>query len=332
MRSVIIAGAGVIGLSCAWRLAQRGWHVTVFDSSIAAHESSWAAAGMLAPGGDIDSNASLAKMAVRSLRMFPEFVRGLEEESGDTLEFRQCGAVEVAMDETEAEALTQRAARQAAVGIVSTPCRYRDLAARAFPADCIVDPLSINDLLLTVCRLRGVVIREREAVTGVIADGRGIRTATAEYHSDRVLIAAGAWSSTLLPGLPSVHPVRGHLLSFEMEPGLLNTIVRNGPTYMFQRESGALIAGSSVEATGFDRTVDTAVAADIHKRAAKLLPALAAATPSNCWNGLSPATDVGPVLGRVGETSVWTAYGHFRNGILLAPDTALTISDEFGSA
>ena len=92
-----------------------------------------------------------------------------------------------------------------------------------------MDPLSINDALLTVCRQRGVVIREHEPVAEVLATEIGVCTTLGVYDADRVLLAAGAWSSTLFPGLPPVHPVRGHLLSFDMEPGLLKTVVRNGP-------------------------------------------------------------------------------------------------------
>jgi glycine oxidase len=117
-----------------------------------------------------------------------------------------------------------------------------------------------------------------------------------------------------------------------MEPGLLPAIVRSGHTYLLQRESGALIAGSSMEDAGFDRTVDAVITHDIHNRAARLFPALARTKPIDCWNGLRPATDEGPIVGRFGDTSIWTAYGHFRNGILLAPDTAQTIADQFGPA
>lgn len=331
MKSVTIAGAGIIGLSSAWRLARQGWQVTVFDPREPVSESSWAAAGMLAPGGEIDSNASLAQMALRSLGMYPEFVRSLEEESGLSVEYRNCGAVEVAFDEESAAALTAKAARQAAVGIASSPCRYRDWAARHYPADAVTDPLSLNEALLAACRNREVVIREHEIVTDILPNGAGVRTLHGEYPSDRVLIAAGAWSSTLYPGLPHVYPVRGHLLYFDMEPGLLPTIVRSGHTYVFQREAGGIIAGSSMEHAGFDRTVDPTVADDIHQRAARLVPALADVKPADCWNGLRPATDIGPVIGRVGDTSIWTAYGHFRNGILLAPDTSQIIADEFGA-
>ena len=321
-----------MGLASAWRLAQHGWSVRIFDLRKAAREASRAAAGMLAPGGEIDSNSVLAQTALRSLATYPDFVRDLRVESGLPVEFSQCGAVEVAFDDAQHKALAEKAARQAAIGIVSNPCRYQNWNARHYPADAIVDPLSITHALVAACRKRGVEIHEHEPVTGILPNGSGVRTAVGDYPSDRVLIAAGAWSSALLPGLPEVYPVRGHLVYFEMEPGLLKTIVRSGDTYVLQRESGGVVAGSSMEDAGFDRTLNAAIVDDIHKRAAKLIPELADVTPVDCWNGLRPATNVGPVVGRVTDTNVWTAYGHFRNGILLAPDTAQTIASEFDTA
>ena len=176
------------------------------------------------------------------------------------------------------------------------------------------------------------MIREHEPVTEILPGGSGLRTHQGQYNSDRVLISAGTWSSQLFPGLAHVYPVRGHLLYFEMEPGLLPAIVRNGHTYVLQRESGGMVAGSSMENAGYDRAIDSDMADDIHRRAAKLVPELAGVKPIDCWNGLRPATDFGPVIGRVAGTNVWTAYGHFRNGILLAPDTSQTIANEFGDA
>ncbi len=331
MKTVTIAGAGIMGLASAWRLAQRGWSVRIFDLHEPAREASRAAAGMLAPGGEIDSNPALAQMALRSLAMYPEFVRNLKHESGLPVEFTQCGAIEVAFDETQHNALTEKAGNQAAIGIASNPCRYQNWNARHYPADAIVDPRSINRALLAACRKRGVEIHEHESVIEILPNGSGVRTAAGAYPSDRVLIAAGAWSSAMLPGLPKVYPVRGHLVYFEMEPGLLKTIVRSGHTYILQRESGGVVAGSSMEDAGFDRTLNTAIVEDIHQRAAKLIPQLANIKPADYWNGLRPATDVGPVVGRVADTNIWTAYGHFRNGILLAPDTAQTIASEFNA-
>ncbi len=45
---VLIAGAGVVGLSLALELRRRGASVVVLDIGAAARQASWAAAGMLA--------------------------------------------------------------------------------------------------------------------------------------------------------------------------------------------------------------------------------------------------------------------------------------------
>ena len=94
---VIIIGAGIIGLSAAWRLAQRGVRVTILDRKSAASEASWAAAGMLAPGGEFE-HGETARFAVQSLKMYPEFVRELKETTHLPIDFRVCGTLEIDSD------------------------------------------------------------------------------------------------------------------------------------------------------------------------------------------------------------------------------------------
>src|ERR1017187_8087627 len=114
---MIVAGAGIIGLSCAWRLARCKIPVTVFDAREAGGEASWAGAGMLAPGGEMDEASPLAAMALRSVGMYPEFVAALREASGVSIDYQRCGALELALDEREAMELDRRAARQSTIGI-----------------------------------------------------------------------------------------------------------------------------------------------------------------------------------------------------------------------
>jgi len=325
MKNAAIAGAGIIGLTTAWRLARQGWQVTVFDRREALHEASWAAAGMLAPGGEIDAstNPAFVRMALASLDLYPEFVRDLEEDSECSLEFRRCGAIDLGATE-------EKAALHATLGIHSSPCVFRGRPARHYPNDAVVDPLSINDALRAACRRYRIQIREHEPVTELLPDG--IRTAQGEYPADRIVVASGAWSSALLPGLPRSWPVRGHLISFDVAPGLLPTILRDGHTYLLQRENGTIIAGSSMEDAGFEREIQQSIVEDIRHRAAQLVPELAGLEPASCWTGLRPATDCGPVIRRIDNSNTWAAYGHFRNGILLAPWTCRTLEEEIGPA
>ncbi|MES1260759.1 MAG: glycine oxidase ThiO [Acidobacteriota bacterium] len=330
---MIVVGAGIIGLSCAWRLARQGHEVRVFDAQQAAREASWAGAGMLAPGGELDRASPVADLCLRSLRAWPEFAAALEQEAGAPIDFRRSGAIEVAFDEAEAGILNEKAAAQAELGIRSEPATHLGWPARFYPDDAVVDPRDVTAALLTACRRRGVRLHEHEPVLAVAPDGKSVFTAQGEYSDTGVLIAAGAWSSGLLPGLPRTIPVRGHLISWTLAPGVLEPILRHGHTYLLQRRSGVLIAGASMERVGYDRALDEAAVERIRKNAARLLPALGALPPDDRWIGFRPGIEGEvPAIGQIAGTAIWTAFGHFRNGILMAPETALRIASMPGQA
>ena len=285
---------------------------------------------MLAPGGEMDEPSLLTEMALCSLRLYPTFVDSLQEASGLSIDYQRCGAIEIALSDSEAEALNSRAARQTRLGILSEPVQHPAGAARFYPDDALVNPRDVMAALRLACVRSGVSIHEHEPVVEIFRDGSGVRTARAVRHDDGVLVAAGAWSSNLIPGLPvaKTRPVRGHLIAYRAEAGMLGAILRHGHTYLLQRDTGSLIAGSSTEDAGFDRTIDESIVGDIHRRASKLLPALASMTPAERWNGFRPGIEGGvPLIGRVEGTRIWTAFGHYRNGILLAPDTARRVEE-----
>jgi glycine oxidase len=333
--AMIVVGAGIIGLACAWRLARCGIPVTVFDAGAAGGEASWAGAGMLAPGGEMDEASLLTKMALCSLAMYPAFVDSLREASGISIDYQRCGAIEVALSEAEAESFHIRAARQAGLGIRSEPTHHPMGVARFYPDDALVNPRDIMAALRIACIRSGVSMHEHDPVVEILGDGAGVRTAHAVHHDDGILLAAGAWSSDLIPGLPVAKskPVRGHLIAYRAEAGMLGTILRQGHTYLLQRDTGTLVAGASTEHVGFDRTIDEHIVGQIHHRASKLIPALASMEPAERWNGFRPGIEGGvPAIGRVEGTRIWTAFGHYRNGILLAPDTARRIEESVTGA
>ena len=74
----IVIGAGIIGASIAWRLAQRGLQVTLIDAGQAGREASWAGAGMLAPGGEITEQTDWSAFALHSHSLYSGFVAELE--------------------------------------------------------------------------------------------------------------------------------------------------------------------------------------------------------------------------------------------------------------
>jgi len=330
----IIIGGGIIGGSIAWRLAQAGVAVTLVDAGALGGEASWAGAGMLAPGGEFVSRSSWAEFALESLALYPAFVAELESETGLGVDYRRCGALEIARTEAEWQDLLARRAAQAELGIraeVTAGGLY-------YPDDALVDPRDVTRALRCACERRGVLVREHARVLAARVTGEraDVETSGGVLSGSAAVLAAGAWSGAIpVTGaggriaIPASFPVRGHLLGYALEPGSVGAILRHGHTYVMQRSSGFTIAGTSSEQVGFNRELDPAIVADIRARASELLPELRSAGEPVAWLGFRPATEgFEPAVGRLGDTCLWLAYGHYRNGILLAPGTAARVAGE----
>src|SRR5207302_8291285 len=144
--------AGIIGTAIAWRLAQAGLKVTLLDAGSLGGEASWAGAGMLSPGGEIERRSPWTDFAMQSRALYPAFVAELQGESDFTIDFQRQGALDLAFTPEEWIELELRAAAQGEIGIASArlaPERVREMAplldrdvtgALYFPGDALVNP------------------------------------------------------------------------------------------------------------------------------------------------------------------------------------------------
>jgi len=346
---VAIAGGGIIGLSIAWRLAQAGFAVSVFEKGSMGGEASWAGAGMLAPGGEIDNESELASLCLESRRLYRDFIRELEADSGFGIDFQERGALDVAYTADERDALDTRAARQAEMGIQSKPVtparvaafwpRVRTeglLAARFYPDDAVVNPREVVLALCAACRKLGVSLWQKCAVQQAEPQSAGMMLVTTCSQTelyDAFVNAAGAWSGQIAIAnisLPPAEPVKGHLIGYQQPEHTCDTIIRHRHAYLLQRAGGLLIAGASVEHVGFDRDLNPAIAESLAAQASFILPHLRETTFSEVWTGLRPGSDA-LHIGRWQTDRLYLAYGHYRNGILLAPVTAERITAEISA-
>jgi glycine oxidase len=313
---IAVVGAGLIGGSIAWRQAQAGARVTLMDAGRFGGETSSAGAGMLSPGGEFEKPSAWLDMGLESMRLYPPFVEELKSETGLSIDFQVCGSHYL----VEADAARRRAEFQRSMGVsvevIEGGLRY--------PEDGLVDPGEVLRALRRACQARGVAIVENHRLAEIESGDH-----------DALVIAAGAWSDQIrvtcqgrLVSLPAVKPVKGHLIGFDLAPGSLGPMLRRGHTYILQRASGFTVVGSTELQAGFDRTVNPAICAEIHHHAGELYPALRGTAPSKAWIGFRPYSPDGPHIRRVEGTNVWLAYGHYRNGILLAPWTARRVAGE----
>lgn len=318
---VIIAGAGIIGISLALELRQRGADVLVLERGEPGRESSSAAAGMLA-AADLETPPELRPLALQSARMFPEFVRRIENLSGMQVDFRQHGSIALLAD-PEAPPSHRKLTPEELQRL--EPSLQPQSYSVFFLQEDSVDPDLLMQAALTAAEKAGVEIRSHAAVGQMQSRASHVEVVAGgePLHGRKAVNCCGAWS-----GLP-VKPRKGQMLYLQPpKSGVLTHVFRAPEIYLIPRSSGKILVGATVEDVGFNKTVEPETIHHLHKAAAKFIPELASANVIASWAGLRPGTpDDLPVLGETSSPGAFIASGHFRNGILLAPITAKVMAD-----
>jgi glycine oxidase len=143
-----------------------------------------------------------------------------------------------------------------------------------------------------------------------------LRIVREPVEGDVTIIAKGAWSA------PWSFPVRGQLIA--LKSNAIDKTIYAPTAYLIPR-NGRVIVGATEEHVGFE--LGTPAAAELHERAAALVPALRDAEMVDAWCGFRPGSKDGlPYIGRIDERT-YIATGHYRNGILLAPITGKLLAE-----
>jgi glycine oxidase len=346
----IVIGAGVIGLGIAWRLAEAGCAVSVYDRGEAGRGASWAAAGMLAAAVETEPGEEpLLALTLESQLLWPDFARAVEAASGVSPEYRGEGTIVVALNRDDAAQLRHSYEFQKGLGLdltwlTSAEAREKEphlkpgIAAAVWsPHDHQVENRQLGRALAAAARSAGVQLFEHCAVREIICSGSratGIISDRGRDQSDIVVLAAGAWSREIggIPPacLPPVRPIKGQMLALQMDPAapLLRHVMwlpRGG--YLVPRNDGRLVVGGTVEERGFDARPTAGGVFALIEGAWRAVPAIEELPIAEIWVGFRPGSrDDAPMLGPSGVDGLVIATGHHRNGILLTPVSAAVVS------
>lgn len=347
--SVAVIGAGVIGLSIAWRLAAAGCRVEVFDRNSAGRGASHAAGGMLAACVETEpGEESLLPLTRASQDLWPAFAAELEAASGMTVDLRTEGTMVIALNADDAAKVRFLHEFQAKLGLPvewlsGAEVRRREpylqpgVAGALFCAgDHQVDNRKVAAALRAAALRAGASIHEQAEVSRIeIRGGRAVGVQVGErlFEADRVVLAAGAWSGRidgLSPAVrPPVRPVKGQMLCLRMDARLplLRHVVWTPGTYLIPRLDGRLLVGATTEERGFDDRLTAGGQFALLEGAWRALPGIAELPIEESWAGFRPGTrDDAPILGRSEVEGLVYATGHHRNGILLTPVTADSVA------
>jgi glycine oxidase len=338
---VVIAGAGIIGLSLALDLATHGLRVTVLDRGSAMTEASWAAAGMLA-ANDPENPPQLAELALHSLSLYSDYLARIASLANRQVPLRTSTTLQASHPQRSFKPGEAAPHRRLSATEATALVPHLNPGARDFLLieEQSLDPRDLCISFPLAAKAAGVVIRENHPVVSIDAEADGkitIQTPIEPITATHFVNCAGAWAT--FPALrandrpsshhPPVTPVKGQMVTVRLRGrDRLETVLRTPDIYLVPRGEARITIGATVEQAGFDKTVEPHAIARLLQAAAELYPPIADAEILETWAGLRPATaDSLPLLGKASiQANYWIATGHYRNGILLAPGTARLLS------
>ena len=342
---VVVAGGGLIGGSIALELARAGLRVGLFDRQEPGQEASWAGAGILSPAPESAAMVSLVPLGKASMAIYPEFVGMVEEISGQSAGYRPKGTLQALFSRDAREELSTVIALHHGLGLKAEPLRAEDArelepclseeleAAVLRPDEASVDNRAMTQAVLEAAGRSGVEFfpgRGAEAIWREGARCLGLHLKNEKIEALWTVIAAGCFSAGIegVAAYAPVRPAKGQMIALRADDLRIERVLWSENIYLVPRNDGRILAGATVEYTGFEKGLTAGGLQKILSGAIELSPGLAAARVEETWAGLRPdSPDHLPILGPTDIDRLLIATGHFRGGILLTPITARLVCE-----
>jgi len=338
----IVIGAGITGLSIALHLAERGVAVLVLERAGIA-----AGATGVQPGGvrqqfSTKVNCVLGRESLKVYRELAERL-GVPVEAG----FDACGYLFLAHGPERLGELRRTVVLQNELGIPSrivTPGEAAELVPGLVVDDvqggayCSEDgyfdrPKAVVEAFAEAARARGVRIRiARARAIRRDGEGFGVDLGDERLRGDRVIVAAGVDTPTLLPELDlPIESAGKHLFDSDPLPaGLLPPLVVSAEREFAAKQlaDGRLLA-SDLAAAGDPSSARSGWLQRVHAALGELLPGLAGTEFPTVVSGEYDSTpDSQPIVGAVGpDDGLFVAAGFSGHGFMLAPAIGRRLAD-----
>lgn len=333
MTKVVVIGGGLLGMLSARELALAGCQVTIYERGRVGQESSWAGGGILSPLYPWRYAAPITELARWSQGRYRDFAEGLHAETGIDPEWTKSGLLMPGLEPAERTTAARWAERYGyrletlqpdALASLSPELAAVTGEALWMPEVAqLRNPRFVRALRQSLMDM-GVTILEETPVTAIeTVQGKvsGIGTHEGLVTAESVVVCGGAWSGSLLKQLGyelAIKPVRGQMLLYRAEPGLLSQIVLSEGYYLIPRRDGRILVGSTLEDVGFDKSTTEEARDKLRREAERILPALKTRELERQWAGLRPGTKEGiPYIGAVpGFGGLFVNAGQYRNGVV----------------
>jgi sarcosine oxidase subunit beta len=343
---VAIIGGGIMGVSTAYHLAQRGISdIVILEKDLLAQASTGLSVGGIRQQFSHPANIRLSQ---ESVKVFERF----EEEFRTDIRFRQVGYLFLAQKQETWNEFLANVETQRRLGVpveilsaeeVKQAWPYlnvSDVKGGTFgPKDGYADPYQVAMGFASSARKLGVRIEEKTSVVGIKLKGgrvQGVETTKGPLFSPVVVNVAGPWAGEVgrMAGLDlPVNPYRRQVFmtkAFDEIPKPVPMIIDQDLTFYFRGEDPGVLMGMSDpdEPSSFNLNVDRnfmekVIAAAIHRA-----PLLEKAEILRGWAGLYEVTpDDNPIIGEIsGVKGFFCAVGFSGHGFQQGPAVGLLLS------
>lgn len=337
---IIVIGGGVVGLSIAYHLAERGYRdVTLLERQTLGSGTTAKGNGGVRQQFATAINIALSRRAVEYFEHFADRV-------GESITFRQHGYLFLLDRDAQLEQFRATASRQRAAGVpveilapaeIAAVMPFVDTTGLVGASYCPTDGSAVAAEVVRAfanqARARGARILEEAPALAIERDEHGavaaVHTSTGRLEAEIIVNAAGPWSAEIgrLAGadLP-IEPRRRQVFVIEspdwLTPELPFTIDLSAAAYVQPRPGGAVIGGNDrVTPAGFDATIDWSLAPPLQAALARRIPALVGVAIQHGRAGIRDMTAdehaiVGPVAAVPG---FWVAAGFSGHGFMHSP-------------
>ncbi|MFI7115469.1 NAD(P)/FAD-dependent oxidoreductase [Amycolatopsis sp. NPDC049868] len=344
---VVVIGGGIIGVSCAYRLAAAGVSVLLLERDTLGAGSTAKAAGGIRSSFTTRVNIEIG---LRGLAEYASFA----ETYGTEIDFRRDGYLYLVTDPADLPEFERCAELQNSYGVRSRlvePAEARRfsslidtegvVAALWSPDDAKATPDSAVQGYARAARGHGAVLKTGVEVVGIERDGdeiTGVRTSAGSVRTDAVVCAAGAWSGRIgeLVGVDlPVRPYRRQVVFTGPVADLPESVpltVEMPSAFYFHRE-GLGLAMSFCDGDG-DPGFDTRYQPggwlpELAEIAARRVPAVLDAGIRGGWAGLYEVTpDRNQIVGEsVHLSRFFYATGFSGHGFQMGPAVGELVRD-----
>lgn len=340
---IVVVGAGVVGLSVAWKLVTEGWEVVVVGAGDCFRAESWLGSGALACRSQVDVPA-LWPLGAESAAMYGEWISLLSEASGLPLAYAEVGTLLAASSAAEESALREHHEALNASGCggeMLSGARARRIepmlsekvsAALHFESEGRVDSDKLRAALLAGLARSGVEVLEAEVgallhsagrVSGVVVDGEEL--ACGWVVDARVFRSKALGPADELP----LERAAEQILGLRRRSGGPRRILCSRNTRVVSFPDGTSFVRSMVKGVRVASTLGAQAAAALLDGALSLVPDLGGAECIGQRSRALQLTDDGlPVIGEVeNDPGHVVAVGHGCSALLLAPLSARVVAE-----